>query len=121
MPNNPHDEELREQIKNYKVINETPVGTKLYPEDLDIRLHNLLSEKDIDNLLGIILAREKIIRDKYILEGKQQQWNKVWAEWLKSDDDAFDDFMRKDNEELWKNGDALATTTKVNKGGENNG
>lgn len=47
-------EELALAISDYVLINETPVGTKMYPEDLKITLGSLLSPKDLIAIMQLI-------------------------------------------------------------------
>lgn len=56
------DSELRERLKSYRLLNETPVGTKMYPADIDLHLGDLLSEKDIDALMS--LFTEGMVKEK---------------------------------------------------------
>lgn len=59
-----NDEKLRSKLESYVLINETPVGTKVFPEDLQLRLDSLLSQGDFDALMQLIRQdRERAVAD----------------------------------------------------------
>jgi len=95
--------------------------TTSVPEDIDKALDNLIDwiigheDEELPNIDFRKAKREVLTTvesygDRRELEGhldgKQDEWNAIWDEWLKGDDDEFDDFLRRENEELWKDGDA---------------
>lgn len=48
-----------EELRNIALDNSTPVGTKMYPEDLKVTLGSLLSDTDFDSIKQVV--------DKYVI------------------------------------------------------